>query len=107
MSVTVQKIEARYADEITREDIIALFKDNPKAKQGTMFRDDPDSLMNSWETNKLLEINIELTNKHQITCFYGEETVYIDLCSDTHIGLGNTVIYNEYKEIKSIEIKWR
>lgn len=107
MSVSVQKIEARFADEMTREDVISLFKDNPKAKQGTMLRDDPDSLIDSWETNQLLEINIELTNKHQITCFYGEETVYIDLCCDTHIGLGNTVIYNEYKEIKSIEIKWR
>lgn len=107
MAVTVQKIEARWNDEITREDVINLFKDNPKAKQGTMIRDDPTSLMDSWETNQLLEINIELTNKHNITCFYGEETVYIDLCSNTHIGLGNTVIYNKYKEIKSLEIKWR
>lgn len=107
MAVTVQKIEARWNDEITREDVINLFKNNPKAKQGTMLRDDPTSFMDSWETNQLLEINIELTNKHKITCFYGEETVYIDLCSNTHIGLGNTVIYNKYKEIKSLEIKWR
>ena len=107
MSISVQKIEARYPDEMTREDVIDLFKNNPRCNQGTMFRDDPESVIDSWDTNKLLEINVVMKNNHQITCFYGEETVYIDLNSNDYIGLGNTVIYNEYKEIKSIEIKWR
>lgn len=104
--INQQKISARYNCSMTREDLIKLF-DNEYTKQGTMFRDDPDSLIDSYETNKLLEINVLLKNGHEITVFYGEETVYIDLCSNEHIGLGNTVIYNKPEEIVEIEVKWR
>lgn len=104
--INVQKIEARLNCTMTREDLIKLF-DNEYTKQGCMFKDDPDSLIDTYETDKLLEINVLLKNNHKITVFYGQATVYIDLSSNDYIGLGNTVIYNKPEEIVEIEVKWR
>lgn len=103
--INVQKIEARYNCEMTKEDLIKLF-DNEYTTQGTMFNDDPESLIDSYETDKLLEINVQMTYGHEITIFYDERKIYIDLCSGNHIGLGNTLI-SPIKDIKSIEVKWR
>lgn len=104
------KIENHYCGDgfaMTRDDIIELFSKDERCHQGTMLKDDPTSLINVWDTDKLVEITVELKHGHKITCFYGEEKVYIDLSSDDYIGLGNTVIYNKISEINSIEIKWR
>ena len=98
--------DGRYwGENMKREDIIAIF-DNEKTKQGTMFRNDPDSLIDVWETNKLLEITVTMTNGLRITMFYGDKTEYIDISSDSYVGFGSTLIHS-VEDIESIDVRWR
>lgn len=88
-----------------REEIIEIF-DNEKTKQGTMFRDDPTSFIDVWETNKLLEITVTMKDNHEITIFYGEETEYIDIHTDEYVGLGSVLI-SPIEDIEKIDVIWR
>lgn len=88
-----------------REDIIAIF-DNEKTEQGRMFRDDPESLIDVWETDKLLEITVRMKNGLRITMFYGNKTEYIDISSNSYVGFGSTLIHS-VEDIESIEVRWR
>lgn len=88
-----------------REELIAIF-DNENTTQGHMFRNDPDSLIDVWSTDKLLEITVYMTNGHEITIFYGTRTEYIDISSESYIGLGSTLI-EPIEDIESIEVEWR
>lgn len=92
-------------DNMNRQQIIQLFN-GEHTKQCTMLKDDPTTPIDVYETNKLLEITVKMTNEHEITVFYGTETEYIDITSENYLGLGNTLI-EPLKDIKEINIKWR
>lgn len=93
---------------MNQEELIKIF-DNEKTKQGYMFPNDPDSLINVWETDKLLEITVYMKDGHRIVIFYGDKTEYIDISNsseDSYIGLGNTLV-SPIKDIESIDVQWR
>ena len=93
---------------MNQEELVAIF-DNDKTTQGYMFRDDPTSLIDVWETDKLLEIKVKMKGGQEITIFYGDRTEYIDLSShneESYVGLGSTLI-SPRKDIESIDVKWR
>ena len=90
---------------MNREELIAIF-DNEKTQQETMFRDDPESLIDVWSTEKLLEVTVDMTYGIKVTVFFGTRTEFIDISSDNYIGLGSTLV-GPIREIKDIEVRWR
>lgn len=88
-----------------REELIAIF-DNEKTTQSCMYHDDPESLIDVWETDKLLEITVHMYGGQRITVFYGDRTEYIDISSQNYIGLGSTLI-SPIECIESIDVRWR
>ena len=88
-----------------RNEIIKLF-DNDKCKQGRMVRNDLKSLIDTWETDNLLEIKVTMKHGHVITLFFGNCVELIDINSEKYLGLGSTTI-SPISDIEKMEIKWR
>ena len=92
-------------DNMNRQELIEIF-DNENTRQCNMLRDDPTTKIDVYETEKLLEITVKMTQWHEITIFYGTETEHIDITSENYIGLGSALI-EPIKDIKEIDVKWR
>ena len=88
-----------------REDIIKIF-DNEECEQGVMFRNDPESKIDVWETTNLLEIRVVMKGFHVLNLFFGNKLEYIDISSNHYLGLGSVTI-SPISDIEEIDVKWR
>ena len=88
------------------EEIIEVFK--KYGEQGTMYRNDPSSLVPGLYKCKLLELKVKLKDGTNVLIMLPEKSV-IDVTnsdSDRYVGFDNTLI-SPMENIESIEAKWR
>lgn len=91
---------------MNQKEIIDVFSEY--GEKCTMFKDDPDSVMEGMFKCALLEIKIELKDGTNLLVMLGEES-YVDITNSNendYVGFGSTLI-DPMSNIKSIEAKWR
>ena len=83
-----------------REDIIKMFED-VGCKKCTMFRDDPDSIIEGLlnATGVVIDIDVYLKNGVKLTIFCQGT---LDFTNDSYAGFKDTLVHS-YEDIESIE----
>ena len=91
---------------MNQKEIIQVFEE--KGKKGTMFRNDPDSIIYGLYECEILDITVTLQDNTEITIFCGEKST-IDIThsdEDYYVGFGDTLI-EPMSNIKKIAVNWR